>query len=248
MNDRVDGWLLAISGKMGSGKDTVGELVAERLGGQWVRLGVGGAIRRDAMMRMTRCDAGTFRPAFGWRLENGEIVYPTFGEDRPEGAGLVAHGPQRCGCGKCINPYSSIPATRFEEFRECNGRETLQWIAKDRRLERTDYWVTLLMAEADAHARAGRSVGWPDVREINEIEAAQNAGFYTVRLDVDDATQRQRLMTRDGKLPSETAFTHPNETALDDYAEFDLRLDAQGPAEQTADRIAAAMRQWKTDS
>ena len=55
-----------------------------------------------------------------------------------------------------------------------------------------------------------------DVRIPNEVEVLYDAGAPVVYLTVPPDVQRERLMGRDGSLPSEEALRHETETALDE--------------------------------
>lgn len=55
-----------------------------------------------------------------------------------------------------------------------------------------------------------------DVRTPNEVSALYDAGAPVVYLRVSPEVQRERLLGRDGSLPSEEALRHETETALDD--------------------------------
>ena len=55
-----------------------------------------------------------------------------------------------------------------------------------------------------------------DVRMPNEVEALYDAGAPVVYLRVSPEVQRERLLTRDGSLPSADALAHETETALDE--------------------------------
>ena len=55
-----------------------------------------------------------------------------------------------------------------------------------------------------------------DVRMPNEVEALYDAGAPVVYLRVSPEVQRERLLARDGSLPSADALAHETETALDE--------------------------------
>lgn len=55
-----------------------------------------------------------------------------------------------------------------------------------------------------------------DVRMPNEVSALYDAGAPVVYLRVSPQVQRERLLSRDGSLPSESALSHETETALDE--------------------------------
>jgi hypothetical protein len=76
-----------------------------------------------------------------------------------------------------------------------------------------------------------------DVRMPNEVAALYDAGVPVVCLRVSPEVQRERLLGRDGSLPSEEALYHETETALDEAVQCGAVpvVDAsQGSAHQVA--------------
>lgn len=76
-----------------------------------------------------------------------------------------------------------------------------------------------------------------DVRMPNEVAALYDAGAPVVCLRVSPQVQRERLMGRDGSLPSDAALAHETETALDEAVQCGavLVVDAsQGNAHRVA--------------
>ena len=79
-----------------------------------------------------------------------------------------------------------------------------------------------------------------DVRMPNEVAALYDAGAPVVCLRVSPQVQRERLMGRDGSLPSEEALRHETETALDEAVQCGAVpvVDAShGSARQVALRV-----------
>lgn len=82
-----------------------------------------------------------------------------------------------------------------------------------------------------------------DVRMPNEVEALYDAGAPVVYLGVSPEVQRERLLTRDGSLPSADALAHETETALDEAVQCGAVpvVDAsQGSAHRVALRVLEA--------
>lgn len=82
-----------------------------------------------------------------------------------------------------------------------------------------------------------------DVRMPNEVSALYDAGAPVVYLRVSPQVQRERLLARDGSLPSESALSHETETALDEAVQCGAVpvVDAsQGSAHQVALRVLGA--------
>ena len=84
-----------------------------------------------------------------------------------------------------------------------------------------------------------------DVRMPNEVAALYDAGAPVVCLRVSPQVQRERLLGRDGALPSEEALHHETETALDEAVQCGAVpvVDAsQGSAHQVALRALKMAR------
>lgn len=54
-----------------------------------------------------------------------------------------------------------------------------------------------------------------DVRKVSAFEYFVDHGFRSLRIEADEAVRRERILRRDGYLPSEETFTHSSETELD---------------------------------
>lgn len=84
-----------------------------------------------------------------------------------------------------------------------------------------------------------------DVRMPNEVAALYDAGAPVVCLRVSPQVQRERLLARDGSMPSESVLAHETETALDDAVQCGAVpvVDAsQGSAHQVALRALKMAR------
>lgn len=231
--------LVGISGKMGSGKDTVASLLAEML----YRRGDGVVIRsfadslKDEVSR-TVVDALMFQSEQGFcdsvtswsgissihAQELLKVLYPLIAsllEQRVEPNEVTAELLYR-------NPADK-PLVR----------EVLKFWGNDvRRAQNPDYWVDMATEYVKEQRDMGISCIIPDVRRQNEAGFIKDAVGLLVRLNVSKEEQRRRLLSRDNKLSDRSAFTHITETDLDDYDRFDLILDtdSMGP-EEVADAI-----------
>ena len=122
-------------------------------------------------------------------------------------------------------------------------RLALQYLGTDiRRAQDPDYWVKRTLLPVVSSLAEGRPLFATDVRFANEVTGSQQLGFRVVRLDITRETQRQRLLARDGLEPDPKALYHASETALDDYAGFDLRIDNDGELRDTVAQVAALWR------
>lgn len=96
------------------------------------------------------------------------------------------------------------------------------------------YWVRAAVESVDWEREFPIFTG---VRMPNEVEALYDAGAPVVCLRVSPQVQRERLMARDGALPSVEALHHETETALDEAVQCGAVpvVDAsQGSAHQVA--------------
>lgn len=232
-------YLVGISGKMGSGKDTVASLLAER----FYRKGDKAVIRsfadslKEEVARIVAyalisqseqdfCDSAT-----SWSgirniqaRELLKVLHPLIAsllEQRVEPNEVTAELLYR-------NPADK-PLVR----------EVLKFWGNDvRRAQNPDYWVDTAAGYAEDQRSMGVSCVIPDVRRQNEAGLIKDAGGLLVRLNVSEDEQRRRLLSRDNKLSDRSAFNHITETDLDEYYRFDLILDtdSMGP-EEVADAI-----------
>ena len=105
-------------------------------------------------------------------------------------------------------------------------RLTLQyWGVEVRKSKEENYWIKKAVHRAAEYIVDGSSVLVTDARFPGEVKALQDIGFLVFRLNVTPEVQASRLMARDGLLPDERALVHSTETALDSYEGFNLTLD-----------------------
>lgn len=127
----------------------------------------------------------------------------------------------------------------------------LQYLGKDVRQPQDElYWVRKALWKIALNASNGISSLVTDVRFLHDATSVLNVGGYLVRLDISPEEQAERLMDRDGvTVPSET-LNHISETALDDFPDFDVRIDTTvGDAEYTGQTIykSWSRRELKND-
>lgn len=231
--------LVGVSGKMGSGKDTVASLLAERFsqaGDKVVIRSFADSLKEevarlvaDALISQSEqdfCDSVTSWSKISSIHAQGllKVLHPlatSLLEQRVEANEVTAELLYR-------NPADK-PLVR----------EVLKFWGNDvRRAQNPDYWVDMAAEYAKEQRDMGVSCIIPDVRRQNEAGFIKDAGGLLVRLNVSKEEQRRRLLSRDNKLSDRSAFTHITETDLDDYDRFDLILDtdSMGP-EEVADAI-----------
>jgi len=99
------------------------------------------------------------------------------------------------------------------------------WGVEVRKSEDENYWINKAVHRAAEYIVDGSSVLVTDARFPEEVKALQDIGFLVFRLNVSPEVQASRLMARDGLLPDAKALIHSTEVALDTYDGFNLVID-----------------------
>jgi hypothetical protein len=231
--------LVGISGKMGSGKDTVASLLAERFS-------------QSGENVVIRSFADSLKEEVA-RL----VAYALMSQSKQDFCDLVTSwgGISSTQAQELLKVLQPLVASLLEQRVEPNEvtaellyrnpadkplvREVLKFWGNDvRRAQNPDYWVNMTAVYTEEQRGMGVSCVIPDVRRQNEAGFIKDAGGLLVRLNVSEEEQRRRLLRRDNKLSDRSAFSHITETDLDYYNRFDLILntDSMGP-EEVADAI-----------
>lgn len=222
---------LAVSGKLASGKDTVAEMVMDRLGRPGaVQLTWATALRRelDSVLGFIK-EADAPREARQHTCEMGIETHH---------AQALVEKLWDCVRNEGSNAHSRTPQIRW----------ALQYLGTDvRRAQDPLHWVRLSIKEAADNLSKGVSVYYTDCRHPNEVEVPRQLGFYAVRLEITPETQRDRLWGRDGIGVDASAAVHPSEVMLDGYVGFDLIVDNNGDIEHAVETICAGLKaRYKT--
>lgn len=119
-------------------------------------------------------------------------------------------------------------------------RGTLQeWGAMFRKYNGENWWVRQLFS----HNRLPFIVD--DVRFQNEFEGLRARGFLLIRLDVLQATQRERIARLYPSM-DEAKFKHPSETDLDNYYNnFDIVVPSDFQLSTTMDAITKKLAKFQ---
>ena len=229
-------YLVGISGKMGSGKDTVASLLAERFS-------------QSGEKAVIRSLADSLKEEVA-RL----AAYAIISQNEQELCDLVTSwsGISSIQAQELLKVMHQLVVSLLEQRVESNEvtaemlyrnpadkplvREVLKFWGNDvRRAQNPDYWVDMAAGYAEDQRSMGVSCVIPDVRRKNEAGFIKDAGGLLVRLNVSEQEQMRRLLSRDNKLSDRSAFSHITETDLDDYNRFDLILntDSMSPKEVT---------------
>ena len=217
---------LEMSGKIVSGKDTIGPGVLAELGVHgYTHLMFAKALKHEFNVIMNHLRAADT---------------PRQAQDVLEGMDLPPYGSAQLIELLWDHVRENVALTATD--RTPPIRSGLIMLGTDiRREQNINYWVNISIAEALGEMAQGHSLMYTDARFPNEIDLAKAVGIYSVRLDISADTQRRRLWERDGLEPDPAALSHISETALDGYTGFDLVVDNNGTAQEGIDAVLAVL-------
>lgn len=249
---------IGLAGPMGAGKDTTGEAIADVLRHPSMAHVAGGrAARRVAFADVLKREA--YRQALAVKsiltlrsgVESALDVERVIVEDEVLCAAFMPAGAPLPG--GLVGVYCRIVADAQREgdadawdeetfitVKTPAKRVAYQLLGQAVRRVDSGYWVRAAVNGVDWEREFPI---FTDVRMPNEVSALYDAGAPVVCLRVSPQVQRERLMGRDGSLPSEEALRHETETALDEAVQCGAVpvVDAsQGSAHQVALRVLGA--------
>lgn len=243
---------IGLAGSMGSGKDTTGEAIADVLRHPSVAHVAGGrAARRvafaDELKRVAYRQVLTVKSILALRrgAESALDVERAIVEDEalcaafmPAGAplpgGLVGLYCQIVADAEREGDAGAWDEDAFIAVKTPAKRVAYQLLGQAVRGVDSGYWVRAAVENVDWGSEFPI---FTDVRTPNEVSALYDAGAPVVYLRVSPEVQRERLLARDGSMPSEEALHHETETALDEAVQCGAvpAVDAsQGSAHQVA--------------
>ena len=249
---------IGLAGPMGAGKDTTGEAIADVLRHPSVAHVAGGrAARRvafaDELKRVAYRQVLTVKSILALRrgAESALDVERAIVEDEvlcaafmPAGAplpgGLVGLYCQIVADAEREGDAGAWDEDAFIAVKTPAKRVAYQLLGQSVRGVDSGYWVRAAVENVDWGSEFPI---FTDVRTPNEVSALYDAGAPVVYLRVSPQVQRERLLARDGSLPSEEALHHETETALDEAVQCGAvpAVDAsQGSAHQAALRVLEA--------
>jgi len=219
--------LLVMSGKMGSGKDTLGPLVLDALGcSRYTHRYYADRLKDEVDQMLTHVRY----------LDNvAEVAHylQLAWNMNPEHAQTLAGPLYTSAQDVTLTARARTPDTRF----------VLQYYGTNvRRAADDNHWVkpglaTMLTDITHGTPHQCMSTYVTDARFANEVDWPAKAGATVVRLQISRAEQLKRLHRRDGAAPSEEALNHRSETALDDY-DFGVTVQVDGkPIADVVDEI-----------
>ena len=249
---------IGLAGSMGAGKDTTAAALAYVLRHPSVaHVAVGRAARRVAFADVLKREA--YRQALAVKsilalrsgVESALDVERAIVEDEalcwafmPAGAplpgGLVSLYCQIVADAEREGDAGAWDEDAFIAVKTPAKRVAYQLLGQTVRSVDPGYWVRAAVEGVDWEREFPI---FTDVRMPNEVEALYDAGAPVVYLRVSPEVQRERLLTRDGSLPSADALAHETETALDEAVQCGAVpvVDAsQGSAHRVALRVLEA--------
>lgn len=218
---------IGLAGPMGAGKDTTGEAIADVLRHpSMTRVAGGRAPRRVAFADVLKREA--YRQALAVKniltlrrgVESALDVERAIVEDEALCAAFMPAGAPLPG--GLVGLYCQIVADAqrervgeeaFISVKTPAKRVAYQLLGQAVRRVDPGYWVRAAVEGIDWEREFPV---FTDVRMPNEVAALYDAGAPVVYLRVSPQVQRERLLARDGSLPSESALSHETETALDE--------------------------------
>lgn len=246
---------IGLAGPMGAGKDTTAAAIADVLRHPSVAHVAGGrAARRVAFADVLKREA--YRQALAVKsiltlrsgVESALDVERAIVEDAALCAAFMPVGAPLPG--GLVGLYCQIVADAEREgdtgawdegafiaVKTPAKRVAYQLLGQAVRSVDSGYWVRAAVNGVDWEREFPI---FTDVRMPNEVAALYDAGAPVVCLRVSPEVQRERLMGRDGSLPSVEALRHETETALDEAVQCGAVpvVDAsQGSAAQVALRV-----------
>lgn len=209
--------ILLVSGKMGSGKDTIANPLAHELwpNGEIVRMAYADALRDEInyAINIMRMDLP--------HEEKINRIHKDLNCDLNEATCIIELLNNPANDDLSLEAHQHVPVIRT----------ALQyWGTQVRRDKDPDYWVDKMESRIinTVDDDSNVVVVITDGRFPNEVDLIHRLNGVIVRLDIDRSVQIRRIQNRDGVTPDPMKLDHVSETALDDYDDFDARVDVSG--------------------
>lgn len=220
--------ILAFSGKIAAGKDSIAPLAAQKLNYSNSKLNTDsfGANLKDELNQVIskvrefeapRDAAWHIASIHGVPVDEAQVVV------------------------NFIYPEIQSGQLRRAEDRTVGSRAGLQyWATEIRRSQDPLYWTKPVVARLMENAAEGISTRITDTRFFTEVWGVLDSGGWVIRLDVSPEEQSKRVFERDGIEISDRARNHVSEIELDNFEHFSVRIrtDDYNSAESAA--LAAA--------
>lgn len=208
--------LFGISGKIASGKDTVGGLLSSELSNQ------GFYIVETSFGKLIRDEIDYVVKHYN---NNGDLLELASDEDDIDE--LV----------DSIKEVARLLKDKSIYERSEESRAALQfWGTNFRRNQNSNYWIEQMENFLIESILKGVSVNVTDARFPNEVDLILALGGKVARLEVPAYVRKQRLIKRDGVFHGDHVLTHESEMALDDYP-FPVCYNGEKSPEQLKNEI-----------
>lgn len=194
---------IVIAGKMGYGKDYVGNLIKDNFSNV-EKISFADALKEEVeyIINLIRNNSSLEHIAYEMNVSKDEIksLY----------IAMIAF--------KDINELTVKKKNSTIRF-------MLQYWGTDvRRKNNENYWVQKTVDKILEINKLGNVALITDGRFPNELKGVSELNGITIQLDISKEKQIENLLNRDGILPNKEAFNHPSETSYLEYKDFDLIL------------------------
>lgn len=195
--------LFTMSGKMGAGKDTVGDIISE------------GLTSKGYFIKSV---------SFGYliRAEVDNVVREYNKSEDKESYAIKVNASK-----EDLDKLSTFLRDCTVYDRTDEARAALQyWGTEVRRSQNGNYWINRMSEFIVDSVNNGYSVSVTDARFPNETELVEDLLGKVIRLDVPEDVRVKRVEIRDNIKVNLESLVHISELALDDY-EFDKVFDGE---------------------
>lgn len=212
--------LILFGGGLGAGKDTMRELLIDKLG-----------INKEYHFSFAlplKDEANRFIESIkkGKSIEDITNEFGISTEDAKESIKILGTTPELY---PEINSRSRTPEIR---------RFLQYWGTDVRRKQNSNYWVDIAEKMIEEKLEDGYTVIVTDGRFNNEYDLVNKLGGYTVCLNVSEDERCKRVLERDGIIPSKDALTHASEKDWRTYDNFTYKISSDNlTPEETANQI-----------
>lgn len=210
--------IVTITGKSGSGKDTVADALAESLEVPTQRVTFSDLLREEL-------DYGIF--ALGNHRGDRDAAIAAAGAamNLPDAAAIELYD--------LLGDLDADSSSRHPNVTKALVKLGSTW-------RPLGHWPTRVVSRCRGIEASGKTVILAGNRFPDE-HLAFAPWALRIRLDIDPKTQAQRIFDRDGVILDEEFLTGFGETALDERKDFDLRIDATLSVAEIVNKIMTKM-------
>lgn len=191
--------IISFCGKMGSGKDAFGDRF-KKLYSDSVRLSFADPLRMEL---------SSFIYCLKEDIENVDKV---FNLDKQDVYNII----------NIIGGEDFIDAIDIR-YKDRKVRKLLQYWGNMRRKQDSLYWVKAM--QENIKFNNGKDIYITDTRFLNEMNMLKEMGATLILLTSSEENRKQRILLRDGVVPTEEAMNNVSETECDLFKEYDYVVD-----------------------